>query len=61
MIINTHTNQEGQKITSIIDEELLDKKIETETLQLDFTSKFFKGKKIDEKNKEEEKKKYKEI
>ena len=61
MIINTHTNQEGQKITAMIDEELLNKKIETEELQLDFTSNFYKGKKIDEKNKEEEKELFKEI
>ncbi len=47
-IIKSHVNQEGKKILSIIDEELLGKNLEEEEIQLDLNSNFFKGEKIEE-------------
>ncbi len=46
-IIKSHVNQEGKKILSIIDEDLLGKNLEEEEIQLDLNSNFFKGEKIE--------------
>jgi len=48
MIINQHKTPDSRLILTICDEELIGKKFEENNLQLDLSSNFYKGKKINE-------------
>lgn len=50
MIVNIHKTSDGRRIIAVCDSELIGKKFEEHSLQLDLTSNFYKG---EEKNEQE--------
>jgi len=50
MITNIHRARDGRKIIAVCDKELLGKKFKEKDRQLDLSSKFYKGKELDDDN-----------